>query len=190
MDEALEEIGRVSGEGGPLLLADLITVTSWRGIAEGGKDYERACDLLLEGPGVEGCAIAIGGETGVVWEMEGGGTAGVFRRGQDYAIVTRIWPEDPDDTRTFRVLAEVAAADIARIAELSIASGVLAILWAPEDGRAFESLDPAGLPMGEMSMGGTGLTLELAPGVYDCFHDAVSNAAGDARRCHLVRRAG
>src|SRR5262249_7107315 len=117
-----------------LLLADLITVTSWRGIEEGGKDYERACDLLEEGPGTEGCAIAIGGETGVVWEMEGGGTAGVFRRGQDYAIVTRIWPEDPDDTRTFRVLAEVAAADIARIAELSIASGVLAILWAPEDG--------------------------------------------------------
>src|SRR5215470_11302259 len=115
MDEALEDIGRVSGEGGPLLLTDLITVTSWRGIEEGGKDYERACDLLGEGPGTEGCAIAIGRETGVVWEIEGGGTAGVFRRGQDYAIVTRIWPEDPDDTRSFRVLAEVAAADIVQL---------------------------------------------------------------------------
>jgi hypothetical protein len=58
MDEALEEIGHVSGEGGPLLLADLITVTSWRGVEEGGKDYERACDLLAEGSGGEGCAIA------------------------------------------------------------------------------------------------------------------------------------
>ena len=68
MDEALEEIGHVSGEGGPLLLADLITVTSWRGVEEGGKDYERACDLLLEGPGREGCSMAIEGGTGVVWE--------------------------------------------------------------------------------------------------------------------------
>jgi hypothetical protein len=88
MEEALEEIGHVSGEGGPLLLADLITVTSWRGVEEGGKDYERACDLLAEAPGGEGCAIAIEGGTGVVWEMEGGGTAGVFRRGQDYVVVT------------------------------------------------------------------------------------------------------
>jgi hypothetical protein len=88
------------------------------------------------------------------------------------------------------MLAEIAAANLVQIAELSIASGVLAILWAPEDGRAFDSLDPVGLPTGEMSMGGTGLALELAPGVYDCFHDAVANAAGDARRCHLVRKAG
>jgi hypothetical protein len=56
-----------------LLLADLITVTSWRGVEERGKDYERACDLLAKGPGGEGCAIAIEGGTGVVWEMAGGG---------------------------------------------------------------------------------------------------------------------
>ena len=33
--------------------------------------------------------------------------------------VTRIWPEYPDDTRTFRMFAEVAAANLVQIAEPS-----------------------------------------------------------------------
>ena len=189
MDPALEEIGYVSGEGGPLLLADRMIAVSWRGCEAGGKDYERACALLLDERPIEGCSIGIAQGVGLVWDMEGDGTAAVFRRAPSYALLTRIWPEDPYDPEALRTLAEAPSVDRSRIAELSIRSGILAVLWAPEDGRAFESLDSMGLPMGEMSMGGTGLTLELAAGLYNCFHDFVENAAGEARRCHLVRQA-
>jgi hypothetical protein len=185
VDTTLVDVGTVSGEGGPLLLADRETVTAWRGSDE---EYERLCTLFDERPGAEGFVIAIDRGFGLVWEMEGGGTAYVFRRGRDYAVVARTWLEDPDDPGAPRALAEAAATELLRIGELVIRSGVLAILWAPESGHAFESIDAAGLPMGEMSMGGTGLTLEIAPGIYDCFHDRVTNSAGDARRC-LIRRA-
>jgi hypothetical protein len=184
----LVEIGHVSGEGGPLLLVDWKTAPGWRGVENGGKDYERVCALLNEEPRVEGRVVTVGSGSGLVWEMEGGGTAEVFRRGSQYAVVSRTWLEDPDDLEASRMLAEAPVRDGIQIGELTIPSGVLAVLWAPEDGRAFESLDPEGLPTGDMSMGGTGLTLQLEPGVYDCFHDSVTNGAGDARRCHLVRR--
>jgi hypothetical protein len=188
MDIALEEIGHVSGEGGPLLLVDRMTAISWRGVEAGGKDYERACAVLEVRLEIEGGAIEIDHGVGLVWDMEGGGTAGVFRRARNYVVVARIWPKDPDDSEAFLTLAAAHSVDLCKIAELPIISGTLAILWAPEDGRAFESIDPFGLPMGEMSMGGTGLTLELASGIYDCFHDSVVNAAGEVRRCHLIRR--
>ena len=54
------------------------------------------------------------------------------------------------------MLAEAATANLVQIAELSIASGVLAILWAPEAGRAFECLDPVGLPMERCRWGAPG----------------------------------
>jgi hypothetical protein len=163
---------------------------SWDGSGTGRDrpDYERACARLEERRGIEGCTIEIAQGNGLVWEMDGGGTAAVFRGARDYVVVVRIWAEDPDDRGPFRTLAEAPSVQRIRIGELPISSGVLAVLWAPEDGRAFESLDSMGLPMGEMSMSGTGLTLEVLPGTYECFHDLVANAAGEARRCHLVRQ--
>jgi hypothetical protein len=144
----LVEIGQVSGEGGPLLLVDWKTAPAWRGIEDGGTDYERACAAVNEEPLVEGRVIAVGWGSGLVWEMEGGGTADVFRRGSDYVVVSRAWLGAPDDREAPRRLAEAITADRTQIGELAIRSGVLAVLWAPEDGRAFESLDPHGLPAG------------------------------------------
>jgi hypothetical protein len=86
------------------------------------------------------------------------------------------------------VLAEAPTGELEHFAELRVTSGIVAVLWAPENGGAFDELDEDGLPAGEMSMGGTGLTVKLASGVYDCFHHTVSNEAGDARRCPLIRR--
>jgi hypothetical protein len=183
-----EEIGHVSGEGGPLLIADREIALQWRGADAGSEDYDRACVLLDSGGDTELGTIAIADGQGVLWEMEGGGTADVFSRGPDRAVISRTWLEDPADEGAQRVLAEAPTAELERFAELRVTSGIVAVLWAAENGGAFEELDEEGLPAGEMSMGGTGLTFKLAPGVYDCFHDTLSNEAGDARRCHLIRR--
>jgi hypothetical protein len=188
MDDQYKEIGHVSGEGGPLLIADREIAVHWRGAEAGSEDYDRACALLDSGGDTELGTIAIADGEGVLWEMEGGGTAEVFSRGPDHAVISRTWPENPDDEGAPRVLAEAPTGELEHFAELRVTSGIVAVLWAPENGGAFEELDEDGLPAGEMSMGGTGLTVKLAPGIYDCFHDALSNEAGDARRCHLIRR--
>src|SRR5215831_14567820 len=87
----LVQVGHVSGEGGPLLLVDWKTALGWRGVEDGGRDYERACALFNEKPLVEGLVIEVGGGSGLVWNMEGGGTADVFRRGSEYAVISRTW---------------------------------------------------------------------------------------------------
>jgi hypothetical protein len=122
MHRALEEMGTVSGEGGPLLLTDLGTVTGWHGSDE---EYELVCARFAGQSNSEGFAIAIGEGAGLVWEMEGGGTANVFRRGAAYAVVARTWLDDPEDPDGPRALAEADATELVRIGELALTSGVL-----------------------------------------------------------------
>ena len=181
-------LGTVSSEGGPLLIADATFIQSWRGIDDGGADYDRACEL--SGNGGE---ITLGAGHGVLWEM-GPGTATVVRQSESTLVLSCGWFEtaDPDD-ESFVSLASLPLSDLSvALGEVTVHSGTLVILWAPENGRCVEStvVPSDGIPTGEMSMGGTGLIVAVRPGRYAFLHDEVETDHAGAQRCHVRRLDG
>jgi hypothetical protein len=187
MNDALEIVGLVSGEGGPLLLGERCIVLLWEGSDHSGQDYDRACAIAAARHDVPGWPIGIGDGVGILWDMGGGGTAAVFQA-PDRVIIARTWPVDPDADSAFDELARLPVVATERFASVSLPSGELVIIWSPENGGAFTKIDERGYPLGDMSMGGTGLCLRVQPGTYDLLHDAVSGRTGEAWRCHFVHR--
>src|SRR5439155_2136638 len=85
----MENIGVVNAEGGPLLLADFRFAQSWHGAEGDSSDYQRACDALDSEPRLEGIEIPISEGRGVLWEMEGAGTADIFRMSENHIAIVR-----------------------------------------------------------------------------------------------------
>ena len=42
----MDQLGTVSSEGGPFLIADARAARTWRGAEEGSRDYDAACGAL------------------------------------------------------------------------------------------------------------------------------------------------
>lgn len=181
----MRHIGHVSGEGGPLLLADATVARLWRGARNGANDYARAC-ALFDGrePEPDAVSIALAGGAAILWELHGPGTADVFRD-DDELMLLRAWL---DDEAALDALAEADGEDAREIGVLEVSSGSLALLWAPEDGRCFddEVLRRGGRPAADSTIEGAALVLKLPPGRYEVWHDVVALEGGVARRCRVV----
>ena len=183
----MEFVGHVNAEGGPLILLDHAVATRWRGIEDGGGDYRRACQLLDRTPRVAGLPIPVGQGNGLLWDMGGPGTAMVYRHTQDHIEILRDWVDAPDGRAHTRQLAALALQAAEEVGTIVLLTEWLIVLWAPEDGLAFESFDSAGRANGEMAFETGGLAVRAVPGEYRVWHDKVSTENGSARRCHLVR---
>ena len=92
----MKQLGYINAEGGPLLIMDASVSHSWKGIEGDGCDYKEACKLFDVNPSIEGGPISIDGETGMLWEMKGPGTADAFMN--DHLVIVRTWPTNPSDT--------------------------------------------------------------------------------------------
>ncbi|MEO7715899.1 MAG: hypothetical protein ABIY70_06845 [Capsulimonas sp.] len=185
----MEFLGIVSGEGGPLIIGDAAVVQQWRGIEDGGADYERCCAPLDRDANLQGYALAVGNGVALIWEMQGGGTADLFQKSPSEIVIVRTWLDRADDEEVVIDLLAVAPsiAPPVFLCEIAITSGVCAVLWSPEDGQCIESME-VGESMrmtGEMAMEESGLMFPVTPGVYQCFHDEVAVEGGTARRCRL-----
>ena len=184
----VENIGVVNAEGGPLLLADFRFAQSWHGAEGDSSDYQRACDALDSEPRLEGIEIPISEGRGVLWEMEGAGTADIFRMSENHIAIVRVWPEDPLDTRAAETLALQPTANLLELGTLVVATGVLAILWAAENGECLRLSDAVALrPSGETAIQDSVLILRVQKALFRCQHDKVETPSGIARRLHLFR---
>lgn len=182
----MDYLGLINAEGGPIIVGDALVLSQWTGVE--GTDYDRACALFDADPKLEGAEIKVGMGDAIVWEMEGGGTAFVFRATQFHHIVVRLWPTDPLDKEAPHVIADQPFKPTTRLGALPIESGILAILWAAEDGTTIElptSIE-AGHPTGEMALEDAGLVIRVTPKAFVCFHDRVETPVGIGRRLHLV----
>ena len=182
----MKHVGHVSGEGGPLLLADAHLLVGWRGTEEGGADYARAASLFDEqDPEPDGVEIPLGAGHGVLWEMHGAGTTDVFREDDDVYLV-RSWL---DDESALPDLAEAEPFEQTRLGAIDVRSGALAILWAAESAICLdpESVAHGGRPGFATSIDGAALILRVPPGRYAFFHDEVELPGGFARRCRVTR---
>ena len=181
------EVGYISAEGGPLLIADAEVVRSWRGV-EGG-DYERASALFDADSLLEGGVLSIAGSDAVLWEMRGPGTAHVLAAKLGEVLLVRMWPKDDLGREADRALrlGTALAESSQRIGSFRVSSGFIAILWAAESGDCICDHDykHAGRPSGEMAMDDAGLLVKVPPGRYECWHEAVETELAVARRCRV-----
>ncbi len=197
----MKYLDNVDSEGGPFLVADAKVARDWHGAEEDGSDYNRACRMFLTDPDIPGGLISVGLERALVWETGGAGTGDVFLDNQDHLIIVRAWLDelsdagDADELKTVTALAEVPLNEATNIGSLRITSGVLAILWSPENGECIESLDISSLgddkserPSGDMTTDASGLLVAIEIGNYTCLHDEIELGNASARRCHLIKQ--
>jgi hypothetical protein len=184
----LREINYVNSEGGPLLLADAAYGILWSGID--GADYDRACEFLDSHPLLDGGVIPIDGGNGLLWEMNGAGTAHIFDRGDSGLVIVRTWPVDPSRTEIPELMGVEPTSYLTKLGDLDLLSGTLVILWAAENGECIkpEDLHVDGRPSGELAIDTAGAIVKVEPGQFECWHDEIRNDLGVARRCHILRK--
>jgi len=149
-----------------VLIADFEALRSWRGAIHESGDYERACDALGNATLTE---LQVGDHRIVVWDIGGPGTACIVRVSPAHISIVRIWPDaswtEADCERTL-ISAATERFGSEQLAQLSIHSGYLLALWAPEDVSA------GGLPLGDsgspdnLSIGDGGAYVHVPLGCY------------------------
>jgi hypothetical protein len=178
----LEFLGRVSTEGGPLLIADREALSSWSGVSGDGDDYQKACDPLNANPNLCGLQLELGGHAAIVWDMPTG-TADVWRLSANSLVIVRPWV---DEESRAAFLASLPRENPVRLGKLTLSSGWLVIMWAAEDGADIAGIAPRdGAPL-HLSVDEAGLVAALPPGTYVCHHDELSDGSDSARRCWIL----
>src|SRR5690606_3449181 len=147
-------VGFVSSEGGPYLIADAVNARNWRGID--GSDYDELCshlDALTDGVLSE---FRLASLRLLTWEP-GIGVADVLLADDQVVLV------HPSGARL-----ELSAAIDSASLEAEVESGVLAILWAPENGDCIRDQDlkiqEARPPSGLLAIDGSSLLVPVVPG--------------------------
>lgn len=171
--------GTVSGEGGPLVIADAVDLHNWSG-AEGSA-YELACAFLDEPGNEEGGSLMVENSKFLLWELRGGGTADLFKVGEDCYLIVRIWPHGPYAAST--EFAEVPRnLDSLYLGTIHVRSGFLGVLWAPENGNCIRKIED-GRPSGDMALDDGAWVFQCPPGQYSFWHDELRMVVGNSRRC-------
>lgn len=181
-------VARVGSEGGPLLVCDAEAFAAWGG-AVLSPDYELdpACDLARanavlypsDDDEFDAGLVRFGDNdehTGLVWEMDGPGTAEVAASG-DSLLVMRSWVRNTDAPRRF------AAGPAARTAETSVAdlvltSGHVVVVWAPAGAAHVGPFTTASTSLDLDHMRGVGALTQLRPGRYEVACGSHTGARG------------
>ena len=187
----MENLGYVSSEGGPLLIADSAIAQNWLGATfDTQDDYQRACEIFDAEPEVQGKLLTIANGMGLIWDMGGAGTSDIFLRDSTHLVIVRAWLDDPDDEAIVSTFAHTPLREHKKLGSLNIKTGIVAILWAPESGQTIEPTDISinAAPINNLGIDGSGLLVKLPIGEYQCLSDEFTTEHGDARRCHLVKQ--
>ncbi len=149
-----------------MLIGDFQSLKFWRGVSDDSGDYEKACETL----GSEALSqIQVGSHEAIVWDIGGPGTADIVRVSPVHISIVRIWPDASWSEEECEQAVIAAATDrfgTQELARLSIHTGYLLALWAPEDMAA------AGPPAGEsgvpddLSIGDGGVYVQIPCGHY------------------------
>ena len=179
----MKHLGYINTEGGPLLIADAAVAKFWEGTYGDGADYKRACKVFDDEPDVEGGAININNQAGLLWEMDGAGTADVFM--SDHLVIVRTWPTDQSENTTPSLLANEPLQNSFELGNLTVDTGAIAVFWAAENGKNIQPLKVP--PIKTAIPHNSGLITRVDNGTYSCLHDEVETKLGVARRLHLIK---
>ena len=167
MASPTKRLPHVSSEGGPIILADFPSLLGWRGAFESSGHYEAACKLLDH---ANPAVLVFSGIESVLWEFGGPGTGHIVTVSDSHISIVRIWPDaDWNDDEIDAAIVSSATARFGGsvVAHLTIDSGYLLALWAPEDTAEFsEPTGSEGVPEG-LSIGDGGTYVRVPCGRYE-----------------------
>jgi len=157
------ELPHVSSEAGPILLGDFDVLRKWR-----GDSYDAACQLLNQSNPSQ---LPFGNGESVIWDFGGPGTGDIVVVSESHISVVRIWPDaswTDEHTTSVIVASATARFGAAVLAHITITSGYLLALWAPEDASKFCSPHGAsGVPGPGLSIGDGGAYVHVPCGRYE-----------------------
>jgi hypothetical protein len=113
--------------------------------------------------------IQIGDDQAIVWDIGGPGTADIVRVSPEHLSIVRIWPDGSWSDQECEQVVISAATDrfgTEELARLTIHTGYLLALWAPEDIVAGGSPSgDSGVP-DDLSIGDGGAYVRVPTGCY------------------------
>ncbi|WP_051799562.1 hypothetical protein [Catenuloplanes japonicus] len=130
-------VGRASSQGGPLLVCEADAYAEWTGATftdalelEPGCDLARAqAALFPDDDELDAAVVPFGdGRTGIVWNMDGEGTADVGTT-EDGFVIARSWSGRTGHRD--HVASEHAAAEEQHVLNVTTGDGDLVVVWAP-----------------------------------------------------------
>ena len=162
------ELPYISSEAGPIIVGDFETLRAWRGFSDSSDDYDNACQLLKSS---NPSPLAFGRTESVVWEFGGPGTAYIVVVSDYHISIVRIWPgEGWTDDQVTSVVIDSATDRFGALvmAHVTIESGYLLALWAPEEATAFSAPQGGrGVPDPGLSIGDGGAYVRVPCGRYE-----------------------
>ncbi|MBM0107693.1 hypothetical protein JM946_23360 [Steroidobacter sp. S1-65] len=137
-------------------------------------------------PELEGVEIVIDAQRAVAWEMAGAGTAYVYQHGGGQLRLVRAWVEE-DTSEQLEQLALLDATACVPIGDISVPSGLLAVLWAAEPGEPVPTEISGDFESAEgTALNNSAVVMKVARHHYRCWHDTVSLNASRAMRLTLM----
>lgn len=180
----MQHIGFINTEGGPLLLIDSALARSWAGVE--GHDYERACEVFDWHPGANAAAISVGSGSGLIWEMNGAGTANIYKTEDNGIVIVRAWLARNAETSELKTFAEEPTENLAELGVMEVDSNAIVILWATESGCGVnDSASQQIRRPQQMNLDNAGLIIPLTSGQYEAKHDFIKRSGSEAWRLHL-----
>jgi len=183
----MDQLGTVSSEGGPFLIADARAARTWRGAEEGSRDYDAACSALEQmGRWRWGIPWHLDGLGAAVWEPGGPGTSWVFRREDGGLVLVRGWFDGDWDAAAREAATKPRGGEL--LGNIDAPSHVLVVLWSPENGNCILEGDLSSgnrQPSGDISIDGSSLVIGVAHQRFQWYLDDVRIPAGDALRCFI-----
>jgi hypothetical protein len=184
---AWEYIDAVDSEDGLLVFGDAAALQMWRGTSSDEEDVNKIQSALTGGlPGLD---LPIANDTGVIWNMEGPGTADVFRdEPSGHILLVRSWLTDPESMESVLAFSSIDAALNNAFAQFHIHSGCLAILSSTEDGASIHNANETEyiLSRQDMMTETSGMLLPITSGHYFCYYDKIEIEEEEAIRCHVI----
>ena len=168
----------LNAEGGPLLCVDASAATRWSGAEDGARDYTALCLAIDAQPEFSAKLMPIAGVSGVVWEMEGAGTADTFVYADGRIKIVRAWLIEGSNEEVM-ALTESEPVSRVQLGVIDVPSGVLAVFWAPESGRRIpQHIDAAFKRIGGTAIAGSAFAVNATKSPYQRQAESVAGLAG------------
>lgn len=181
----MNHIFSLNAEGGPLLCVDAGAAARWKGAEDDAPDYANLCAAIDAQPEFSATITLLAGFPGVVWEMQGAGTADVFVGDDGRITVVRAWlSEDTNDE--VGELADTEPVSRMVLGVIDVPSGVLAVFWSVESGRTIpQHIDSRFKQIDGTAIKGSVFALKTTTSRYTCSDELVKVRNSHARRLTL-----
>lgn len=168
------------------MCVDAGAAARWNGAVDDAQDYGNLCAAIDAQPEFSAMITPIAGLPGVVWEMQGAGTADVFVADDGRVAVLRAWLSQ-DTNEDLKELADTKPVSRRVLGVIDVPSGVLAVFWSVESGRTIpQHIDSRFRQIDGTAIKGSVFALKATTSRYTCCDELVKVRNAHARRLTMT----